>query len=493
MITNIAHLDADQQAALRVHDRSLLLTGCAGSGKSTIMAHRIKQAVEALQEGAGPVLALTPTKHAVTELQRQVQALIRDAHQRVRISSLAGFYDSLLREHGAAIGLRPDFDADAPVYSRREALRTVVTSVHGHDVPISDTELGMIEEVLLAGPKAYRKEGDDLDWLRGLREERTRLLHAYTAKQWALNQLDPIGLQWSVRQLLTKVPAIAAELRSRYPRLFLDDLHHASCDVVEVLRAWAGDQGMRVDMALDDDQAPFTYLALTASWLEPLIASLNMRQRNLSANYRSPGPVVEAGNQLLRHRYERLPTKPLMRAMRPATGAPVLRVRHFASVDEELPWVISDIARRPVSEHGRCAIIVPEGHLYFSIEDTLIRANGPIRIPGSPRTLPDLNEVEVLRPEMALGRVFAHVYIVALAEGIWPPWARVPIDGMNHEVDADRRVLFAQMMAAQASLTLTSACQYGPMSTAPSRFLYEMEVLEAQVAAPYRTAGSDGR
>ena len=90
MITNIADLDADQQAALRVHDRSLLLTGGAGSGKTTIMAHRIKQAVEALPEGAGQVLALTPTEDAVTELQQQVEALIPDAHQRVRITLLAG-------------------------------------------------------------------------------------------------------------------------------------------------------------------------------------------------------------------------------------------------------------------------------------------------------------------------------------------------------------------------------------------------------------------
>jgi superfamily I DNA/RNA helicase len=493
MITNIHDLDADQQAALRVHDRSLLLTGCAGSGKTTIMAHRIKQAVESLAEGDGQVLALAPTAPGVAELRRQVEALIPDAHQRVRIRSLPDFYVSLLREHGAAMGLRPDFDADARAYSRREALRTVVTSVHGHDVPVSDTELGMIEEVLLAGPKSYLKEGDDLGWLRGLRAARSSLLRAYTAQQWAMNQLDPVGLQWSVCQLLTEVPAIAQELRTRYPRLFVDDLHHASYDVVEVLRAWAWDQGTRVDLALDDDAAPFTYLSMTEPWWEPLIDSLNMRQCYLSANYRSPAPVVEAGNRLLRHRQERLPNKPLMRAVRPAVDASALRVRHFASVDEEFDWVMADIARRPVSEHGRCAIIVPEGHLYLSIEDTRIGANGPIRIPGSTRSLPHLNDVEVLRPEMGIGRVFAHVYIVALVEGLWPPWARVPIDGVNHEVDADRRVLFAKMMAAQESLTLTSACQYGPMSTAPSRFLYEMEVLEAQVAAPYRTAGSDGR
>src|SRR2546429_10024973 len=64
MITNIADLDKDQQAALRLPDRSLLLHGGSASGKTTILGFRIQQAVESLAEGDGQVLVLAPTDGA---------------------------------------------------------------------------------------------------------------------------------------------------------------------------------------------------------------------------------------------------------------------------------------------------------------------------------------------------------------------------------------------------------------------------------------------
>ena len=102
-------LNAQQQAVVAHGDGALLVIAGAGSGKTTVMAHR---AAALIGRGLDPgrLLLLTFTRRAASELKRRVAGLIRDQGFDL---PWAGTFHSvatrLLRQHGALIGIDPGF------------------------------------------------------------------------------------------------------------------------------------------------------------------------------------------------------------------------------------------------------------------------------------------------------------------------------------------------------------------------------------------------
>ncbi|MEI8079654.1 MAG: UvrD-helicase domain-containing protein, partial [bacterium] len=70
-------LNAQQQAVVAHGDGALLVIAGAGSGKTTVMAHR---AAALIGRGLDPgrLLLLTFTRRAANELKRRVAGLLRD-------------------------------------------------------------------------------------------------------------------------------------------------------------------------------------------------------------------------------------------------------------------------------------------------------------------------------------------------------------------------------------------------------------------------------
>jgi superfamily I DNA/RNA helicase len=506
MILNIDDLDPVQQAALQQRHESLLLIGGAASGKSSLLAYRMKQALEELPAGPEPVLALTVTRRARDTLQRLVGELIPDAEWRVQISTVEDFCVKLLREEGRAIGIDPNFYHCSHAGNCREVLGAAVRSLRDQPYLDRDREIEMIAEVLVAGRKTYLEDLEQWEWLRDLMLIRQPLINLYAFRQWEHQMFDFVGLQVWVERLLMQAPAVARALRQRYPHVFIDDLHEASRDMVGVLRAWAGTQELRMDIAIDDDRSPFIYHPLSEPLLSNLVRSLGMRRLYLDANYRSPAAAVALGNALLGHRAGRVPSRPPMRAVRSDPEESAVRAFHFATGEDEARWIAQDIARRPTHEWAQCAVILPSAELRRAITAALEGFDSDIPV-WTPRGVEQeplalRNVVQLRSLEAASGEVFRHVYMPGLVEGVLPACPPFPIDDGRLETDGDRRLLYSAMMGAEESLTLTSAGRYESLSSTgqlwhrtavPSRFLYEMGILDMPISTPSHATERDER
>ena len=76
------------------------------------------------------------------------------------------------------------------------------------------------------------------------------------------------------------------------------------------------------------------------------------------------------------------------------------------------------------------------------------------------------------------GMEFKHVYLVGMVEDQLPSWAAVKKGDDSREMQEERRNCFVAVTRAQETLTLTYSSQILGWQKKPSRFLYEMGVIE---------------
>jgi ATP-dependent exoDNAse (exonuclease V) beta subunit len=137
---------AEQSAAIRARDGSLLLEANAGSGKTSVLVERFVRSV--LEDGVRPqrILAITFTERAAGELRARVRERFVELGRRDEaretetawVSTIHGFCARLLRAHAIAAGLDPAFAVLDEATSRtlrdrawEQALAGLLDGAHG--------------------------------------------------------------------------------------------------------------------------------------------------------------------------------------------------------------------------------------------------------------------------------------------------------------------------------------------------------------------------
>src|SRR6266581_2459253 len=109
MFDAFASLNEQQRAAVTHGEGPLLVVAGAGSGKTWTLACRVAHLIE---RGVAPqrILLLTFTRRAAREmLGRAARLATADATGKVWGGTFHAVANRLLRRHGRALGLRPDF------------------------------------------------------------------------------------------------------------------------------------------------------------------------------------------------------------------------------------------------------------------------------------------------------------------------------------------------------------------------------------------------
>src|SRR6266513_625709 len=100
----------DTQRAAVTHDAGpLLIIAGAGTGKTTVITHRIAWLIAQKRARPEEILALTFTDKAAAEMEERVDTLVPYGYADVEIATFHAFGDRILREHALEIGLTPDF------------------------------------------------------------------------------------------------------------------------------------------------------------------------------------------------------------------------------------------------------------------------------------------------------------------------------------------------------------------------------------------------
>ena len=153
-------LNAPQREAVRHDGHALCILAGAGSGKTRVITHRIKDLLGRRRVDPTQVLAVTFTNKAAREMRERVEGLVPGLGRRLTVSTFHAACARFLREHGRVRGLSPSFtiyDEDdstrllsqlvARGTSADERVRITVRGMTEWQVHIADGTLGTLPEM----------------------------------------------------------------------------------------------------------------------------------------------------------------------------------------------------------------------------------------------------------------------------------------------------------------------------------------------------------
>ena len=432
-VMTLAGLNAAQRAAVTHGDGPLLIIAGAGTGKTTVIAHRIAHLITAKRVRPEQVLALTFTEKAAAEMERRVDLLVPYGFTDTWISTFHAFGDRVLRDHALVLGLSPDFRlltaAEQVIFFQEHLFEFPLHYFRPLGNPMRHVQAllhlfsrAKDEDV---GPEQYASHAEELarramaspdDKALAERAEReveiARTYQQYQELMARNGKLDFGDLMTRTLALLREHPLVLQRLQERFRYILVDefqDTNYAQFQIVKLLTA----SHRNVTVVGDDDQSIFKFRGASISNI------LSFRREFPEAetvvlveNYRSTPSVLGAAYRLIQHNNpDRLEYQEgIDKRLRPCSGdGPAVESMVFQTYQEEADWVagkVEELVEANACALGGIAILVRRN----SDADPLLRALNMKGIPWSFSGARGLYDREEIRLVISFLRLLADPY-----------------------------------------------------------------------------------
>ena len=285
---------AQQEAVNYLHGPCLVLAG-AGSGKTRVITHKIGRLI---QSGLKPeqIAAITFTNKAAAEMRERAKTLIGKAAKSVVICTFHALGVRMLRQDGAALGLKPQFsilDSDDVTSILKDAGgSTDAATARQWQWTISRWK----NSGLNAAQAEAQASGD---------EERTiaRIMARYEERLSAYQSVDFDDLIGLPLRLLQEHEAVRSKWQASLGHVLVDEYQDTNATQYEVLKLLVGktsEGGGRFTAVGDDDQSIYGWRGATLDNLKKLPLDYpNLKVVKLEQNYRSTSAILRAANNVI--------------------------------------------------------------------------------------------------------------------------------------------------------------------------------------------------
>lgn len=284
---------SDEQRAVVEHPPDgahLLVIAAPGSGKTRVIAERIRWLLATGAAEPGQVLAMTFTRRAAQHLCARI------GNDDVWAGTFHAVCVDILQEFGADAGLR------TPIRIADEACQRdlVERAAASAGMPLPDDDRAREKDIeRLQKAISARKLGD-----AGPTAAPPTLFDDIA--RWYATWLDEGGwldfddlLLVAARVLLDHPPARAA-MAARLRFVFIDEFHDVSAEQYDLVRLLAPPGGaVRLMAVADRDQAIFGWRGARLAELDDYRRRFGAQERRLSRNYRSTPQIVAAARAVL--------------------------------------------------------------------------------------------------------------------------------------------------------------------------------------------------
>ena len=302
-------LNEQQRAAVEHGSGPLLVIAGAGTGKTMTLAHRVARLIEC---GTPPerILLLTFSRRAAAEMLSRAASLTRDrGTRRVEGGTFHAVGAHLLRLHGRAVGVQPDFTVldQSDMADLLNLVRSALTETYERKrFARKETLADIYSRTVNAGAPLRDVLERWFPWCADDRSAIGSIFTAYTARKRASNVLDFDDLLLFWRALMAS-PA-AQHVAERFDHVLVDEYQDVNALQAAIL---AGLHRTIADVFVvgDDAQAIYSFRSATVDHIldfPRLFAGT--RVVPLEQNYRSTEPLLAASNaviELARARHEK--------------------------------------------------------------------------------------------------------------------------------------------------------------------------------------------
>jgi len=351
-------LNENQLKAVTHVNGPLLIIAGAGTGKTSVIAHRIAYLIE--NKGINPanILALTFSNKAAEEMRNRVEGLLASSHDDIWISTFHSFCAEVLRENALEFGLSPFFK----LITEAEQLSLMVTNInrlylkyyeikgtpHGFMKQMLDIISRAKDEMITAddytrfAKRLVRSDGKkDLNTLKI-----SEVAGVYSLYQKLLLEQDFVDfgdLILYTFQGFKEKPHLLLQYQQRFKYLLVDefqDTNFAQGQLLDILSA----SHRNICVVGDDDQSIYRFRgASIKNILDFETRYPDARIVTLDENYRSPQEILDASHALIAHNLSRLDKRLKAAADKSLHNTDPIKCLSFDNDKEQADYLVWEI------------------------------------------------------------------------------------------------------------------------------------------------------
>jgi DNA helicase-2/ATP-dependent DNA helicase PcrA len=319
-----ADLNQQQLAVATAPGGPMLVIAGAGSGKTRALTYRLAWLVH---KGVDPsrIMLVTFTNRAAREMLSRVELLVRHKTRDIWGGTFHHIANRILRRHGKALGISPDFT----ILDREDARDLMASCVQAAGVDIRKRRFPQ-KSVLVSISSFVQNTLEPLDVVLAKRypmfmedcTEIEKVLVLYAARKMERQLLDFDDLLGAWLRLLTEHESIKKDLAHQFLHILVDEYQDTNAiqgTIVDLL----GSKHRNIAVVGDDSQSIYSFRGAS---FENIITFKerypDAQEFRLETNYRSIPEILCLANASIAHNSRRLPKN--LRATRPSGLKPTI-------------------------------------------------------------------------------------------------------------------------------------------------------------------------
>jgi len=373
ILSRLSH--EQKKAGAELSARVCILAG-AGSGKTRVITHRMAYLIKELHIPPYQVMGITFTNKAAKEMRQRMENLLGNEAISVNLSTFHGMAAKFLRYYGEFISVPKDF----LIYDEDDAVRLIKKLIRERYDLAKDEMQTLIHKVMYMRELAGSSHEEE-KYLKSSGQVR-ELLDAYKKGMHAACALDFSLLLHKFLELLRHEEARNL-IFQKCRHLVVDeyqDINAIQADIVDIL----AENAKSTAIVGDDDQSIYSWRGGSSKFMQQFIKKYpDAKLFRLEENYRSPVPILDAANAVIKNNQGRLGKT--LRSMI-GDGQKVSLKRYFRESYESLAVVDQCIREFEQQEKDHeIAILLRTNAQSRPFEEALHRARLPYRVIGGMR------------------------------------------------------------------------------------------------------------
>jgi DNA helicase-2/ATP-dependent DNA helicase PcrA len=317
-------LNPAQLEAVTHRDGPLLVVAGAGSGKTRTLIYRVARLIEA-RVPPQSVLLLTFTRRAAQEMLHRAEQLVGEQSRNVAGGTFHSFANLVLRRHGSAIGIQPNFTI-LDRSDMEDVINLIRTRMGLAAKEQRFPKKGTLAEIISMARNKDRRLTEELEedfaYLWDQREEILQLAQAYDTYKRERGLLDYDDLLFRLVELMEQQPGIRRQLSNSYRYIMVDEYQDTNAIQARIVLMLAATH-QNVMAVGDDAQSIYSFRGANFRNIMDFPKLFpDTRIIKLEENYRSLQGILDLSNQVISQAAEKY-TKALF-TRRPGEVRPML-------------------------------------------------------------------------------------------------------------------------------------------------------------------------
>jgi DNA helicase-2/ATP-dependent DNA helicase PcrA len=348
-------LHEEQRKAITHKEGPMMVLAGPGSGKTTVITHRVKQLITPCGVDPRHILVITFTKAAAGEMKQRFEKMMQEdsiskghagSTYPVSFGTFHAVFFQILKY---AYGL-----TGAHILKEEQRYEIIRSLVEKYQIVVDDRnefEQGILDEISVI-------KGEMMDvshyYSKNCPEDTFRKLY-YGYEEWLAREgrIDFDDMLVKCYELLSARPDVLAGWQKRYQYILIDEFQDINRIQYEVIKLLAQPEN-NLFIVGDDDQSIYRFRGAKPEIMLRFPKDYpNTKEVCLSINYRSTGNIVKAAEKVIRHNKVRYPKnittnnapglKPSIQSFSD-TAAETLRVVDEVKAYMQAGYAYSDIA-----------------------------------------------------------------------------------------------------------------------------------------------------